>query len=291
MRRAAVCLSPVIAALSLVAGAGGLLWRDGSGPYAFTTLRGETVRTYGEGLYRYDSLLSGSGHAGQDVVVCFLAVPLLAVSVFLCLRGSLRGGMLLVGVLAYFLHYSASMSFGAAYNDLFLVYVALFSASLFAFVAAFSSFDAELLRSRVSARLPRFGIAAFLFALGAVLLFVWGGLSVLPALLRGEAPPELAGYTTLVTHALDLGVMAPASILAGVSLLRRAPMGYLLAATMLVFSWLMGTTVAASTVAQALAGYPYAIGQVAPFVVLALVGFRLTLAFFRCVGDAGAEAS
>lgn len=73
------------------------------------------------------------------------------------------------------------------------------------------------------------------------------------------------------------------------SLLRSAPSGYLLASTMLVLSWMMGLTIAAATLAQALAGYPYTTGQVAvlvaPFMVLALVGARLTVWFFSSVSE------
>jgi hypothetical protein len=41
-------------------------------------------------------------------------------------RGSLRGRLLLIGILTYFLYVYASIAFGAAYNALFLVYVGLF---------------------------------------------------------------------------------------------------------------------------------------------------------------------
>jgi hypothetical protein len=56
---------------------------------------------------------------------------------------------------------------------------------------------------------------------------------------------------------------------------------------MLIFSWLIGVTIAASTVAQWLAGYPYSqaqiVGMVSPFIMLALVGLWLTVIFFRNV--------
>ena len=57
-------------------------------------------------------------------------------------RGSLRGALLLTGTLGYFLYVYASMALGTVvYNELFLAYVVLFSASLFAFVLALTGID------------------------------------------------------------------------------------------------------------------------------------------------------
>ena len=186
--RAAFRLSLLIVVLALVAAGTGLFSGGGGGPSSFTTLRGETVQLYGQGLYRHDTLLIGSGFRGQDAVTLAVGVPLLVVSSLLYRRGSLRGGLLVTGTLAYFLYAYASMAFGAAYNELFLLYVTLFSASLFAFVLAFASIDPKVLASRVSGGLPRRATAAFLFVVGLVLAAVWLGLSLLPPLLRGCRP-------------------------------------------------------------------------------------------------------
>lgn len=275
--------------LAFIATSAGLFWPAEGEPFTFTTLHGQTVQMYGQGLYRNDSLLIGSGFRGQDAVTLLLGLPLLGVALLLTRRGSLRGGLLLMGILAYFLYYGVSMALGAAYNPLFLVYVALFSVGLFAFVTAFTSIDPATLAANISPRLPHRGIAVFLFFVGLVLIVVWFGLSLLPAMLQGKAPAELASYTTLITHVLDLGIMMPVSILAGVLILRRAPLGYLLASTMLIFSWLIGVTIAASTTAQWLAGYPYTVGQivgmVTPFIILALVGLWLTVILFRHIDE------
>lgn len=47
----------------------------------------------------------------------------------------------MLGALAYFLYVYATLALNAAYNDLFLVYVALFSASFFALAAVVASID------------------------------------------------------------------------------------------------------------------------------------------------------
>ncbi len=55
------------------------------------------------------------------------------------------------------------MAFRAAFNPLFLVYGALFSASLFAFVLALTGIDLQTLPAHLAPQMPRRTIAAFLF--------------------------------------------------------------------------------------------------------------------------------
>jgi hypothetical protein len=285
--KAAICLSALLALLALVAAAVGLFWQDGGSPFSFTTLRGETVQMYGQGLYRYETLRDGSGNKGTDLFILVVGVPLLLLFTLRYRRGDLRGGLLLTGTLAYFLYNSASMTFGYAYNNLFLVYLAQFSASLFAFVLAFTSFDLQALPVRFSDRLPRRGIAGFLFAVGISLILVWGVMDILPALLAGKAP-ALTGHTTLPTHALDMGIIAPLAFVAGVLLLRRATLGYLLAAMLLVVSSVLGAGVLALSAAQLLAGVLTLIETVVfvvPFVILTVIGIWLTTILFRNLSE------
>lgn len=155
-----------IGMLALVAAGAGLFWPFADQPYVFTTLRGETVTIVGRGLYRYETVGMAVQAQAQDLVTLVVGLPQLAVSALLAYRGSLRGRLLLSGTLGYFLYTYTSMAFGAAYNQLFLVYVALFSLSLYAFVLSMLSFDLAELPRHFSPRLPRRSIAGVLFAAG-----------------------------------------------------------------------------------------------------------------------------
>jgi hypothetical protein len=284
-----IWLSSLIAVLALVAASIGLFWQGGEGPFSFTTLRGQTAQIYGQGLYRYDTLFTGAGNRGTDAVTLFLGVPLLVLSTLLYQRGSLRGGLLLSGALTYFLYVYASYALGAtAYNELFLVYVALFSASLFAFVSVFRSIGIQLLPSPVPTRLPRRGLAVFMFASGVVTLVVWLG-PLVGALVQGGPPERLDTYTTPVTYALDLAIITPAVFLSGVLILRRAPLGYLIAFPLLVLEAMLAPVITAQTVSQISAGVELApgeiVGPIAGFVVLALVAIWFIAAILRNISD------
>lgn len=282
---AVLVLSTLIAVLALFAAGTGLFWRGGDGPYTFTTLRGESAEIYGFGLYRYDTLFTGAGNRATDAVTLALGIPLLIISTLLYLRGSLRGGLLLLGTLGFFLYVYASYALGAvAYNELFLLYVALFSASLYAFVLAFAAVDLRALGSRFSARMPRRGPAVFMLASGLVTLVVWAG-PLVAALISGEVPGRLDIYTTKLTEALDLATITPATLLAGALILRRAPLGYLIALSLLVLEAMLAPLIVAQTVSQLWAGVPFTTGEVvgpmAGFLILAAVALWVLVAILR----------
>ena len=91
-------------------------------------------------------------------------------------------------------------------------------------------------------------------------------------------------YTTFTTAVIDMALVAPALLAAGILMLRRAPAGYLLAATMLVFTCILGTALFVGGIAQLRAGVMsvgQAIGFTAPFVVLTLFALGFTIRLFR----------
>jgi hypothetical protein len=277
-------LVPLIAVLALITAGAGLFWQDRTSSYLFTSLRGQAVQIYGQGLYSHDSTFFAGSFKGADVITFFVAVPLLLFSFFLYRRSSLTGGILLVSLLSYFLYTAASMAFGAAYNPLFLVYIAYFSAGLFAFVLAFTSLDLPALAAHFQGRRPRRGMAAFLFVAGLVVLVLW-----LSDALPGQTPQVLGSYTTIITYPLDMGVIAPSAILAGVLVLRRAPLGYLLGAILLILNALTGLVVFSQTVVQLSLGIPFStpqlIGMVGSWIVMALFAVGLTILYFRDLSD------
>jgi hypothetical protein len=246
------------------------------------------VQLDGRGLYAHDTLFSAAAFRAMDGLTLVVALPLLLISSWLYRRGSMRGGLVLAGALTYFVYNGASMTFGAAFNSLFLVYTALFSASLFAFVATLMAFDVKALAARVAPGLPRRGLALFLFVAGLGTLGLWLSDLVGP-LLAGEAPKLLGPYTTMFTHGFDSAIITPAAVLAGVFLLQRKPLGYLVAAPLLILCTLNGVAVITQTVSQTLAGVIFPIGvyvgMVGSWVVMGVFAIWLATAFFRNIAE------
>jgi hypothetical protein len=219
-------LIPPIFLLALTAALAGL-WPGEGTPYSLTNFRGERVTINARGLYYWDTVSSAAQMQANDLVTLLLGLPLLAISFWLSQRGSLRGRLVLTGTLGFILYTYITMSFGAAYNQLFLVYVALFSLSLFAFTISMMTFDLAGLPAHFSEKLPRRGIAALLFFAAAFLSLAWLG-RIAPTLFQDQIP-TLENTTSMFIQAMDLGIIVPVCVLAGILLLRRNAWGYLLA--------------------------------------------------------------
>ncbi|MFI7582975.1 hypothetical protein ACH9DO_04185 [Kocuria sp. M1N1S27] len=276
-----------IAALAGIAAVLGLLQQGGSGPFPAETVRGQVVELSGRGLYRYDTVFTAAGSRGTDLVTLVAGIPLLVGSAVGSWRGSARSGLVLLGTLGYFLYVYAGYALGAiAYNELFLLYVVLFSAALYAFVLVCAAFFRQDPAGLFPAGTPRRGPAALMFASAVVLLVVWGA-PLVSAALAGTSPAGLGPYSTEFTEALDLAVITPAAVWAGVLILHRDPRGYLIAVSLLVLEILLAPLIIAQTVLQLRAGAaftpPEIIGPMAGFVVLAVAAAAVLVAILRHV--------
>lgn len=283
-RRALNWLIPLIAILTLVIAGAGLFWPNEGKAYTFSTLYGETAQIYGQGLYEHNTIFSAGASQGADLIALFVALPLLVISFYLYRRGSLRGGFLLTSTLAYYLYYGASLGLVVAYNNLYLVYLALFSASFFSFILSLTMFDLPTLPTRISAHLPRSGIAVFMFVAGLGTAFIW--LSDVANALGSNVIPEALGInTSLITYTLDVGIMTPVCLLAGIQLLRHTPLGYLLTGILTIMLVLIGAMVIGQTVMQLNIGVELSpgqmIGKAGTWVIMGGIAVWFSIAFLR----------
>lgn len=262
-------LIPLIFILALFTASAGLFYETPGEPYAYTNHRGETVMIHGHGLYFYDTVSTAAQMQGNDLITLVVGLPLLAISTWMAFQGSLRGRLLLSGTLGFFLYTYMSMSMLTAYNSLFLVYVALFILSLYAFILSLMAIDVATLPRHFSPHLPHRWIASVLFAVGGFLSLAWIGRIGSP-LLQGQTP-ALENTTTLVIQAMDLTLIAPLAILAGILLLRRLAWGYMLASLVVLKGLTMALAVSTMAINMALQGVPDSLGIMIPFLVLTLL--------------------
>lgn len=283
-----VSLSALIAVLAAFVTVVGLFSQGGPGEFPFKTVRGETVQMFGQGIYRYDTLFQGAINRGTDIVTLLLGVPLLVTFSVLYRRGSLRGRLLLSGILASFVYVYANMALSAAYNTLYLAYVALFSASVYALVLTLGSIDPEALGARLSATVPWRMTARFMFVAGAVPALLWLS-DVVGQLLQGEVPKHLDSYTTNVTYSLDLAIITPACVVAGMLLLRHAAHGYLMAFPLLGIVVMLVPEIIVGTVSQLAAGVTLSpgeiVGPVVGFLLLGIVALGILVSLVRNVAE------
>ena len=231
--KVAYVVSAIVATASVVASVGGLSIKD---------------------LYQDDTSWATAALRGGDLVTLVVAVPTLVVAMVLASRGSSRARLVWIGALAYTVYNFAFYVFGAAFNDLFLVHVVAFSSSIFALILTMTNMDASTIAVGYRARMPVRAVAALLILVGVVFATLWSVLSISYAvsgsLSLGAAP--LQGMH--LVFAIDLSLMVPGMVLAGVLLWRRRPWGFVMGTAMSVFGAIYQLNLAAAGWFQANAG-------------------------------------
>jgi hypothetical protein len=285
---AVLWLSAAIGLLALACGLAGFLWGGAGVGREVTTLGGDTVELYGRGLYKNDTIFAAGNNRGSDLTMLVLGLPLLAVSAVLYSRGSARGRFLLLGTIGFFLYVGASYALGGvAYNEMFFAYAGLFSASLFALILLFSTFDAEFLGEAVPDDMPRRWPGGFMVASGVATFFIWI-MEPLAALAGGRTPGSLETRTTLFTTALDIGVIVPAALVAGILILRGRRFGYVVAMSLLILEAMLMPLITTATIVQIRDGISFEpgeiVGPIAGFSVFAVLSLGVIFTLLRRIG-------
>ena len=209
--RNAFRLSVVIAILMVVASAAGLLI-DG---------------LYTDGAWAREALRGG------DLTTLAVAVPVLIGSLVLARRGSHAAQAVWLGVLAYSVYNYAYFVFGAEFNDIFVLHIALFSLSIITLVLAVASVDIDAIAVRFRGVRGTRWIGGFLAVVGALLGGLWVFLAIRFAI-TGELMADIPTDGIHLVFAIDTSLLVPALVLAGVLLWRRTCVGFVFGPTMLV---------------------------------------------------------
>jgi hypothetical protein len=199
----------------------------------------------------------------------------------------------LCGVVAFFLYNYLSMAASASYNPIFLLYVGAFSASFFALVVAVRAAMQYDLAQRILPSFPYRSLIAFFLVSGVALTAIWLE-PIVTGLVQGTYPDLLMHYTTVVTWALDLALIAPLLFVAAGLLWRRDPLGYVVTAVLLGVVSLLGPAIIGMTIGQVLAGWAFTTQEIVVFIVSFLVmsalGIYLLVRMLRGIDDGSQSA-
>jgi hypothetical protein len=231
--RAAYWLSAAIGILMVVASAAGLLV---------------------DGLYR-DGAWAREALRGGDLTTIAVAAPVLLASVLLARRGSRAAQAVWLGALAYSLYNYAYYVFGAEFNDIFVIHIALFSLSIAALVLAVANIDVGAIAARFSDVRGARVIGGFLAVVGIVLGGLWLYLAIRFAV-TGELMADLPADGIHLVFAIDTSLLVPALVISGILLWRRTPRGFVFGTAMAVMGAVYQVNLLLAGVFQANADVP-----------------------------------
>ncbi|HEX9094708.1 MAG TPA: hypothetical protein VF990_01255 [Candidatus Dormibacteraeota bacterium] len=209
-----------------------------SGALALVTAAAAAATFFIPGVLRGPAVMNGSAR-GTALVVLVVAVPVLLLSMRLAAGGSVRALIVWLGAIAYIAYQAVLFTFATPFNQLFLVYVAMFALSFWTVVSIVHQLDLELLRARFSPKLPVRGLATY-----ALIIVLFNALAwlrnVVPGILSSTPPSWLdgTGLSTNPIYIQDLAFWLPLAAVAAVLLWHRRPWGYLVVGSILT-AWVI----------------------------------------------------
>ena len=278
-------LSVFIILLAMATSGLGLFYKTDGEPYNFINQYGDTVRIYGNGIYKNDSYFMAPIHRGTDFTIFIFVIPLLIFAVIADMKkNTLKTKLFLTSIVSFFLYYATSISFGVKYNILHLVYIVLFCCTFFAFLVGFS-----LLKNydiKTSVKICTNGLKVFLALCGLSLFVAWLP-DIITSLINGKSLELIEIYTTQITYVLDMAIISPAIFICLFHVYKENKLGYILFGIILANLILIGVTVINQTIFQNIAGIELPIGaiitKIGIFVLLAMVGIFYKLKLYKYI--------
>lgn len=255
--------------------------------YDFTNQYGDIVKIFGSGIYQYDSFFKAPIFIGSDFTMLIIVVPLFVFTYFRYRKhGNLKNILFLTSIVGTILYYATSIVFGVTYNILHLVYISLFSISLFLFIKLLLDLDLKSLQESLIIDLPTRGISVFLVITGLALNIAWLP-DILSAILSGNSLSLIEVYTTEITYVLDIGIISPLAFISLYLLRNKNGLGVVILSVLLMTCAIIGIVLPMQTVFQTLAGIDIPLGQliikVIIFIVLAMFAFYFLNKLFNSI--------
>ena len=234
--------------LGILTSMAGLLSINFTKAYDFINQYGHTVEMYGYGIYANDTYFQAPISIGTDICVLFVGVPMFIIAYMnYTKRGDVISRLKLISIYAAVFYYAASLAFGLTYNRLFLVYVALFSCSLFGMFRHICNTKLE------KVAIASNGLKIFLVLSGIALIVAWLP-DVIPSVIKGGTLSLIGVYTTNITYVLDMGIISPMCFITLYLLKKGNAIGTLLLAIILKLCIIVGIMMIPQTICQIVSG-------------------------------------
>ncbi len=166
---------------------------------------------------------------GNDWITLFVAVPILVVALSRGRRSHLRERILWLAIIGYAFYNYAYYLFGAALNIFFPIYVVCLLLAVFSLIHWISLCKLNQNPETFFSNFPVHIISGYLIFIGAGLALVW--LVMWGAYIFFDVPTPVETSAFQVVAAIDLSIIAPLLLTAGIQLSKKKVLGAILAAS------------------------------------------------------------
>lgn len=237
---------------------------------------GDVVTFFGRGIYARESLFKGPIYVGTDLVLFLIAS---SYGVLLYLKEQKKLNIIKLGYYTIFTYYSASLAFGTIMNEMFLVYICLFSLSMFMLICALIKVDFTKIEKTLKIKNISRGHFVFLIIAG-LSVSVWL-FEIFGVIINGR-PSEIIGMmSTEPTFVIDLAVVLPSCFASAMLLKKRKAFGVILSLMMMSLLAAVGLIVTSQTLFQIYFGIEISLSEAITYVFMFVVLSFFSLFFMK----------
>jgi len=166
---------------------------------------------------------------GNDIVTLFIVIPVMIGALFFTLRHSLKAQLIWMGTLWYMVYNYIFYMYGTAFNKFFLLYVLIFTLSIYALILALMKIDLKSLKQKMSSKIPVKWISSYMLFFAIMIGGLWIAQS-LSFVFTDVVPVGITqtGHPSGVVFATDLSLLVSPLIVGAVLLLKREVWGYII---------------------------------------------------------------
>lgn len=220
---------------------------------------------------------------GTALSMLVMAVPLVAVSMRLAARGSLRARFTWLGGLAYLAYNAVLFCFAAHFNSFFLLFTTLLGLSFWAMVTLLQDFDLDAVRAACTT-VPARGVAVYMLVSLGMFAAAWLR-DIVPAIAANALPAGLegTGLTQNPIYVLDFAFTFPTMVIGALWLWQRRAWGYVISAMMVIMLTVETAGIAVDQVFGHLHDPSAPLDAVPVMIAFTVAGLFVTVLFLRGV--------
>lgn len=229
-----------------------------------TNIYGDVIEFFGRGIYARESAFKGPIHVGTDIAMLFIMLSFVGLLIFG--KKHAYKETIQLGYYTIFTYYTASVAFSTMMNELFLLYIAAFSVSLFHLISSIASINYKSITTKIqSIRISRMHL--FFLLLSGLSVSVWL-FEILEVILHGQPRDIIGMLSTEPTYVIDLAIVLPVCLASIVLLRKRNGIGAVLSLMMTSLLSSIGLIVVSQSITQIVFGIQISIFEWIMYVVV-----------------------
>ncbi len=235
-----------------------------------------------QGTYSKETANWTAQALGQDIIDLFLVTPFLLFTSWFSYKDNKFALMLWGGGMVFVIYTFLIYCFALHFNYLFALYCFILGLSFYSFLYFLLSQNKQPVTVWFDGDIPAKTTGILFIVTSCLFYFLWLS-EIIPSMIINSVPKTVleTGLFTNPVHVIDLALLLPGAFVVGILLLKKKPLGLLLAPVLLVFFILMSITIGTLIIVMKAKGIEAEYSIAVIFFILAFIYIVLLVRYLK----------